>query len=389
MTLLTLPRTLLLSLGASLAVVLAFIANDSAAMGEPTITSTQIEILNAQPLTLTLDSQNKAATTLFIRNIAAAPAVLSFEAVVKSLKDNTFAETTVKAKSARSNTDSNTIDVPPYQVGQPSELVSLEIASKASPPAEGYLVVALPASTDNKKVLANIQLKLRLPITSWLVNLLVFGALASASFIAFYSGRQLTKQKQDLCAEMGMPLWSFAGSWASNLTVASGVLNTTLAVTVLSEQTYYLNRSTYTVLNMLFVGISGLAPIVYNFTRKTVENATAVDGVEYRGRIAWFLIASAITLWAVLGQLGMQTLTLLELHAARQLPTSVFVTLLIALAVLTILLVIYAIYTICKTATMQTIKKIETSREAIRVEAEKAGRAIGGPIWSQPRWALL
>jgi len=85
----------------------------------------------------------------------------------------------------------------------------------------------------------------------------------------------------------------------------------------------------------------------------------------------------------------MQTLTLLELHAARQLPTSVFVTLLIALAVLTILLVIYAIYTICKTASTQTIEKIKTSREAIRVEAEEAGRAIGGPIWSQPRWALL
>jgi len=388
MTSSNMPGKLILVIAGALVGGLTLLADKSFA-DELAISSESIEILNSQPQTLTVDAQNKVATTLFVRNLAANPVALVFEAVVKRPKDSDVLKTIVTGKTLSSDR-SNTIEIAPYQAGQPAKLVSLEIdVLEASPPIEGYLIVGCRACT-GKKVLATIPLKLRLPLSSDVTNRLIFGALSLAGVIALCCGFRLSTKKKKLYAEMGLPTWTFTGSWASNLTVASGVLNTTLGVTVLPEQTYYLNKSTYIALNILFVGIAGLAPVVYNFTRRMVENPNALDGtgVEYRGRVIYFLIASAVTLWAVLGQLGMQTLTVFELHEGGSIPKSVFVTLLLVLALLTILLIIYAVYTICKTAMTQTIEELRSNRAVMRAEAAAAGLSVLFHT-PQPRWALL
>lgn len=132
---------------------------------------------------------------------------------------------------------------------------------------------------------------------------------------------------------LGPANWSFTDSWASNLTVLGGILGTLLASGALSEPTRHLTTETYAGLNVMFAVIAVVAGFVYLAVRKTVQvTGAAGKEVQYQGYVLTFCIASTLSIWAVLGQLGTMFLVLDEIHAQGALslaPTAVFTGLLV------------------------------------------------------------
>jgi hypothetical protein len=146
---------------------------------------------------------------------------------------------------------------------------------------------------------------------------------------------------------MGLGSWKFSGSWASNLTAAGTILGLALAAEVLPKsnaQYHYLTKNTYVVMNLLFGVIIIVAVLLYNTVqwkrrvRKSTSQAQTTTFLkpteivitiadrqqsfqgaeeitvnapqehskeveEFAGFVGVFLFASAIVVWAILGQL--------------------------------------------------------------------------------------
>jgi hypothetical protein len=97
---------------------------------------------------------------------------------------------------------------------------------------------------------------------------------------------------------MGVAKWSFSESWASTLTASGAILGTILAAQLLPdpEEAKRVPKDAFIMLNLMFGVIIVIAKSVYNTFR--FEN----NG-EYEGFVGFFLVASTMVLWAVLGQL--------------------------------------------------------------------------------------
>jgi len=106
---------------------------------------------------------------------------------------------------------------------------------------------------------------------------------------------------------MGLPKWDFSQSWASNITIVSGVVSFGILTTILNNlETWLLPRNAYTYLALFFPALVTLAPVIFNFTREVkVTNANPTE-VKIQGRAFTFLFAAALTVWGAAGQVEIQ-----------------------------------------------------------------------------------
>ena len=151
------------------------------------------------------------------------------------------------------------------------------------------------------------------------VNCLVLGTLIAALlFVGIRAGDLGKLRPSELKKRMGPPDWKFSESWASTLTLVGGILGTILAQSdVLPTPTHYLPNAAYGALNVLFVMTTLLAPLLYA-AMQTVEEGKGEP--KFLGFVGWFLVASAVTLWGVLGELLTVALLVAEMQIGGALP---------------------------------------------------------------------
>lgn len=171
------------------------------------------------------------------------------------------------------------------------------------------------------------------------------------------------------------PQWEFSKSWASNLTVVGAVLGTVLSAKVLPKRTVVVTPDGYTALSLLFGILVVIAPFLYTAFRKGKRTPT---GPEYEGRNGVFLVASAVTIWAVCGEIGTIGLVLYEAQHGKALALGAVIPMLVALGAALVLTCVYAIQSIRLLLECEAPEAEEReTKERIRTEAPVA------------RWTLL
>lgn len=162
-----------------------------------------------------------------------------------------------------------------------------------------------------------------------LAGWVIYGSLLVAVILMVY--RAVTVGKR-LGYRMGPVNWDFSVSWASTFTVVGAFLGTVLGESgVVPETTYYLPNAAYGGLNLMFGLIALLAPLVYAAMRSVdpPEPVADVKEPKYHGFVWTFLLSSALTLWAVLGELVTVGLLLAEIQRGGAVPDSVIVVLVV------------------------------------------------------------
>lgn len=106
---------------------------------------------------------------------------------------------------------------------------------------------------------------------------------------------------------MGNAKWDFSQSWASTLTVVGAILGTIIGggqLSTLATSTTHPPSPVpiqFTVLNLVFLVLVSLAPLIYNIHGSLQRDAQA--GTYYRGSVGGFLAACWLTLWGAVGEL--------------------------------------------------------------------------------------
>jgi hypothetical protein len=114
--------------------------------------------------------------------------------------------------------------------------------------------------------------------------------------------------------EIGSLDLDFSKSFATTLTALGALLGTLLADDVVGEATSSISKQGFQTLNLTFGVVIVLAPITYLIAQRTITKTE--DGkpkTHYVGKTWALLLASAVTLWAVLGEIYTTFLLLDEL----------------------------------------------------------------------------
>jgi hypothetical protein len=147
---------------------------------------------------------------------------------------------------------------------------------------------------------------LEMSIETWLLIVLPVSAVVIVALGYIIAKVMLDNAK--LLGFMGTGSWKVTESWASTLTASGAVLGLILAAQVLPEQPQTFSRNTYVMLNLMFGVVIVAATLFYNAIRlprrvATVEKGQTTTTTENQGLVLIFLIASAMVLWALFGQL--------------------------------------------------------------------------------------
>lgn len=147
-----------------------------------------------------------------------------------------------------------------------------------------------------------------LDLVLWLPLGLALLAAAVAAFLL----------RNRLADDMGPPSWSFGTSWASNISVAGGLLTFAAAIALLKDaHDTVLTNPQYVVFSVVLPLIAAIAPLVYMCLAR-LENAN--PGIRIKGWVGTFILASLFTIWGSLGQIILQILVIADICKAAQIP---------------------------------------------------------------------
>src|SRR5262249_35260574 len=128
------------------------------------------------------------------------------------------------------------------------------------------------------------------------------------------------------------------------VTVAGAILGTVLSANVLPATTaVVVSPNGYTALSLLFGSLVVLAPLLFTALRVGKPDPKAP---QYIGRGFAFLVASSVTLWAVLGELATVGLVLYEAQHAKALALGAVIPLWITIGAAMTLVAVYGFRTI-------------------------------------------
>lgn len=156
------------------------------------------------------------------------------------------------------------------------------------------------------------------PVLS-LADVVVWGSFFLGFGVVLARARNLKKLKWvELRKRMGPANWNFSESWASTFTLVGGILGTILAQSgAIPEPTAFLSNAAYGMLNVLFVAVTVLAPVFYTALQTAEKGGgTGSKAPEHTGFVGSFLLASALTLWGVLGEICTMGLLIGEIAIA-------------------------------------------------------------------------
>jgi hypothetical protein len=181
--------------------------------------------------------------------------------------------------------------------------------------------------------------------------------------------------------KLGPPDWDFSASFASTIAGVGAVLGTILGAQVLPANPHYLSTIAYTGLNLFFAVLVVVAPFVFAATRDKISQDA--QGLHYEGFVWSFMIASAITVWAVIGELATLGVLFWELHHAGTLSGWAVWPIWVLIAGTISLTAYYSVRTV-----IWTLKLADAHKT--KVAAATAGEAVDiqqAPL--APHWKLL
>ena len=162
----------------------------------------------------------------------------------------------------------------------------------------------------------------------------------------------------------GAPNWDFSKSWATNTTLAGGLLSAILALTSLSP--VLLQRSTYTFLDLWATALLSLGPTIYSAF--TWQN-TATPPITC-SRVLGFFLGSFFVLWAALVQVRIVRVLISELALDKSITPDGERLIGQTINAIAFILIAYAGYAL------------------IRIVTEQAQKRAAGTV-SRPRWSLI
>jgi hypothetical protein len=212
---------------------------------------------------------------------------------------------------------------------------------------------------------------------------IIIGALV-ASIVVVVVAR--LRSDATLGSRLGPPDWDFSASWASSITAIGAILGTILGASVLPGDPRFLTGDAYTGLSLGFGILVVLAPFIFVATR--TKSGDADDGSPiYEGYVWAFLVASAVTLWAVFGELTTLAFVFAELQHADTLSWWSVAPILATLVLSELLVAWYSVRSI---GWMLDAAKNHAVRHATAVQA--AASVVDGSsvkIPHAPRWSVL
>jgi hypothetical protein len=185
-----------------------------------------------------------------------------------------------------------------------------------------------------------------------------------------------------LTKPLGPVNYDFNESWASTLTEVGAILGTILATSdVLPKEGF--DKATFAGLNLLFGALLLIAPFLFKTLSKRkivqVDDGTGTgatrDAIQYQGYVVSFLVATAIILWAVVGELFTMGLLLGELLTGKAHTVPNFIGVIFGIA--TLLIIIHALRSIGDTLQVQ-VEDVKSDWFIERVEDE-----------ALPAWKML
>jgi hypothetical protein len=242
----------------------------------------RLDFVSPDKVSVSADKPSDTATVI-LRNNGPSPADVTFR--VEAAKD--------------APTVSNpATTVPAFQIAH----VELTLTpAKRHQAAKGVLVASAPGSVPAAVTLDASATK----SPPWWVYAVIFGPLAIGLVLLTVRWLSRTRKDADLGDRVGPASWDFSKSWASTLTVFGALVGTIVTSGVLPD-TSTTPKSTYAGLNVLFGALILIAPFVYTATQKAakVHLSKTVKEPQYQGFVWGFLLATAITVWAVMGELA-------------------------------------------------------------------------------------
>ena len=185
----------------------------------------------------------------------------------------------------------------------------------------------------------------------------------------------------------GLPSWDFSNSWASNFTAAGALLGTVLAAGILSD-TRLMSSNSYAGLSLFFGGLVVIAPFIFTATSRKDPGQTANEpSVAYDGNAWFFLVSSAVTLWAVIGELWVLMLLSWEfLHGPVATCCIIF------FCVVEGLVLRYGRYSISAILKFQTQTPERGAQQDVVGESNEGVQPATrqpAPVPAKPRWTVL
>jgi hypothetical protein len=207
--------------------------------------------------------------------------------------------------------------------------------------------------------------------------------LPGAAAILAGIGASYRLGKAKLCRVMGPPNWNFTQSWASNFTVAAGLLTIATLSSLIPAQpgSAPLKTTGYTALSVVFTLLATLAPMVFNFSRtvRAETQGTNPPEIASEGRAYMFVVAAILTLWGAIGQLELQVLLLDTLQRANAVPASIAVMLEVVFSLIAFGVLVYG------SRMMVKLVELQPPRPPAAALAEEAEPAAEPAV----RWPLL
>jgi hypothetical protein len=192
---------------------------------------------------------------------------------------------------------------------------------------------------------------------------------------------------------MGPADWDFGKSWASTLTTVGDLLGTVLSAGVLPGDTQSLSKPAYAALNLFFGVLILIAGFVYTATRRPKEttNQTAGKQVQYQGYVWSFLLASFVTMWAVLGELATLWFLLTEIGVQGTLSAGPLHIFQVVLLLAGLLALFYAWRSIAQVVNTQTDRETQKSQLETQIKrfAPESVPARSDLEPALPPWQLL
>lgn len=104
---------------------------------------------------------------------------------------------------------------------------------------------------------------------------------------------------------MGGPQWGFGTSFATNFTVGTGLLSLVLAGNVITDALHYLTKFHFLLLSLLFAALLLIAPALFSFfsRQQKFPSSSGPAIMAPAGRVWLYIVASALMVGAVVGQL--------------------------------------------------------------------------------------
>lgn len=343
---------------------------------EPRSAEANFTFVDAQPTTLTVTLGGSTNARIAVRNTGSQPGKPQFCVLLQTNGQLDCFHSAVLGAN------------PLVDAGQ---VVVLTVrVSVTEIPLSGYLALQTFDAAGALVTMALKPLKGNPPFFPQLAWLTVAVGGGSAGLMCYLVVQRLRREGRPLSGKMGAANWDFTRSWASNVTVAGALLSAALSLTALPDQTRYLNKGGYPILNLLFTLLAGLAPLVYNAFRSGVWDATAPEGqqLQYQGTVKLFFVASGTTISAVTAQTMTLSLVICELRNAGMLSPIAGGAFFVLLIAITMCVLAYAMKTMYWTVVSQILHSEAQTRSpsAERKIAEDYVVSVRAPL---PDWSPL